>query len=463
MKTLAWLRHKLGHKSAVPILFGVSLLNFLIADSKELFLRHIPISILIVLLFISEGIVLKIFLATLELRSPQESRLWSKYEILQPSIFSAFFLLIQILTINLRGYDKILNIIDDPQSFAYYSLALRVTDPLVFVREWLDLMQVPLLYWGGHLSTHLPGYPLMIYFGFQFLGRNPQSVVWISIVLTVLAMFPLFYLAKLVSGPKVALLACALYTWIPSLSLNLPYMDLTMGTFTLCALLLFIHSLRNNRGAYHSFLGGLILSFALFLTFISASVLILAMLIAMSAQEMRQALLKLLVFLSGVFTPYLILELVFGMPFLEGALSAFKTNQWFYQHLHSLMPSVWSVEPSTFFFFLLLGFPVCALFLLTVLQQLYFSLRHVRTDTFALCVSVIMLVTMFFARLELARVALFLVPMLVICVAANLSRWELEDSLLPTSLLLSFSQFLEIYTYISQATLLSRMLGYPVV
>jgi uncharacterized membrane protein YoaT (DUF817 family) len=128
-----------------------------------------------------------------------------------------------------------------------------------------------------------------------------------------------------------------------------------------------------------------------------------------------------------------------------------------------LMPSVWSVEPSTFFFFLLLGFPVCALFLLTVLQQLYFSLRHVRTDTFALCVSVIMLVTMFFARLELARVALFLVPMLVICVAANLSRWELEDSLLPTSLLLSFSQFLEIYTYISQATLLSRMLGYPVV
>lgn len=463
MKTLAWLRHGLGHKSAVPILFGVSLLHFLIADSKQLFLRHIPISILIVLLFISEGIVLKIFLATLELGNTQESRLWSKYEILQPSAFSAIFLLIQILTINLRGYDKILNIIGDPQSFAYYSLALRVTDPLIFVREWLDLMQVPLLYWGGHLATHFPGHPLMIYFGFQFLGRNPQSVVWLSIVLTVLAMFPLFYLAKLVSGPKVALLACVLYTWIPSLSLNLPYMDLTVGTFTSCALLLFIHSLRSDRGIYHGFLGGLILSFALFLTFVSASVLILAMLLAMSVQEMRQALLKLLAFLSGVFTPYLILELVFDMPFFEGALSAFKTNQWFYQHLHSLMPSVWSFESSAFFFFLLLGLPVCALFLLTVLQQLYFSLRHVRTDAFTLGVSAIMLVTMLFARLELPRVAAFLVPMLVICVAANLSRRQLEDSLLPTSLLLSFSQFLEIYTYISQATLLSRTLGYPVV
>jgi len=323
------------------------------------------------------------------------------------------------------------------------------------------LMQVPLLYWGGHLATHLPGYPLLIYLGFQIFGRSPQPVIWLVTALSASATFPLFYLARRVYGRRAAILSCVLYSWIPAISLDLPYMDLTVTVFILTSPLLFLKSLESNGKKSYSILGCLVLALAVLLTFISAVLLVLVAIIAVCTDGRRDAF-RLLFFLCGFFLPYLVLELFLGKPILEAASWALKTNQWFYQHLHSLAPSVWSTENSTLLFLILLGLPVCLIFLAVIFRMVKAILLGAEGNAFTLGLSLMLLVTVVVVRLELARVAAFSMPMIVACVAAEITRRPTR-ALLMCGLLLSAAQYLETYTYLSQAILLSRFLGYPLV
>jgi len=463
MNRLIWLYRRSGRNILVPVLFGVSLFHFLAADAQRFFLTDICSAILIVVLFIIQSIFLKLFLEISDLRDPGSSwrNLVTRFGFLQPLVLSIIFLLVQLLTIRLRGFERLVSLVEDPQSFAYYSLALEISDPATYVHEWLALMQVPLLYWGGHLATHFPGYPLLIYLGFQLFGRNPESVILLVTSLSALVTFPLFYLARQAYGPRAAVFSCVLYSWIPSISLGIPYMDLTVAIFTLTSLLLFLKSLETDGKNSHSLLGGLVLSLAVLLTFVSAALLVLVLIVAARTDGGRRATFRLLHFLCGFLLPYVILELFFGMPFLEAASWAFRTNQWFYQHLHSLSPSVWSMQNSALLFLVLLGLPVFLIFLIAVFRMVKSILLEPRGDAFALGLSLMLLVTVVVARLELARVAVFVTPIIAVCVAAEITQ-KPTRLLWVNSLLLSAALYLETYTYLSQAILLSRFLGYPV-
>jgi len=462
---MTWFRRRTGISRPVLVLFSITLLHFLVASPQNLLLKNIPISFLIITLFVVQSILLKMFLEASNIKNKANSipRAIDRIPALQPLVFSLIFLATQMLTVQLRGLDGLLSLVEDPQSFAYYSLALRISDPLTYMREWLALMQVPLLYWGGHLATHFPGYPFMIYFGFHLFGASPQSVIWLTILLSTLALLPLFYLARLVYGSKAATVACVLYMSIPSVSMGLPYMESTVGIFTTTALLLFIRSLSSESKMSLSLLGGLIFSFATFLTFASASLLVPIVIVAISARFWRKVSTRLLSFISATFVPYLVAEVMLGMPLYEAASWAFRTHNWFHYHLHSLGPSVWSTEMSALLFFLLLGLPVCLVFLVAAFRGCSSLLRQTKTDTFALASSLMLLIVILLARLELSRVALFTVVMLVTCVAGRVVRWKPEGSLYANTLLLSFAQFLETYSYMSQASMLSRSLGYPIV
>ncbi|MBS7623679.1 glycosyltransferase family 39 protein, partial [Candidatus Bathyarchaeota archaeon] len=208
-----------------PALFGVSLCHFTLVGAHQFFLADPCSAVLIAVLFVLQAALMKFLLAI-----PQDTGSFSSRKILilhhiQPVIFTLTFFLTQILMVRLRGFDRIVNLVEDPQNFAYYSLALRISDPATYVDEWLALMQVPLLHWGGHLATHYPGYPLLIHMGFHLFGRSPHSVIMLVTVLSALAIPPLYYLARQVYGPHAAALSCILYSWIPSISLDLPYMD----------------------------------------------------------------------------------------------------------------------------------------------------------------------------------------------------------------------------------------------
>ncbi|MEM2942004.1 MAG: glycosyltransferase family 39 protein [Candidatus Bathyarchaeia archaeon] len=442
-----------------PALFAVSLFHFAAVGAHQFLLADTSSAALIAVLFVVQAAFM-IFL----FKTPQDSGSCSRKILMlhhvQPIIFTLIFLSIQMLMVGLRGFERLMSLVEDPQSFAYYSLALRISDPATYVDEWLALMQVPLLHWGGHLATHFPGYPLLIYTGFYVFGRSPHSVIMLVTALSALAILPLYYLAREAYGPNAATLSCILYSWIPSISLDLPYMDLTAAVFILSSILLFLKSQQEGKSPY-SFFGGILLFLATFLTFVSMAALVIVLIMAAWSDELRCAASRLFYFICGLIIPYVLLQLLFGMPFLEAASWAFRTNWWFHQHLYSLSPTVWSMEYSTVLFFVLLGFPTFLIFLGVNLRVLKSLIRGSAVNVLTLGISLMLLLTVTVARLELTRVAVFSTPFIAACTAAE-ATWKTSRSMIVDSLLLSSAQYLETFTYLSQATLLSRILGYPV-
>jgi hypothetical protein len=296
--------------------------------------------------------------------------------------------------------------------------------------------------------------------GSHLLGRSPHSVITLVTVLSALAIPPLYYLARQTYGPQAATLSCTLYSWIPSISLDLPYMDLTVTVFILSSVLLFLNSQQKGKSS-HSLFGGFLLFLATFLTFVSMAALVIVVIMAAWSDELRRAAFRLFHFICGLLIPYILLQLLFGIPFLEAASWAFRTNWWFHQHLYSLSPTVWSMEYSAVLFFILLGLPTFLTFLIVNSRMLRSLIHGSAVDVLTLGTSLMLLLTVTVARLELTRVAVFTTPFIAACTAAEVTR-KLSRSIVVDSLLLSSAQCLETFTYLSQAILLSKILGYPV-
>ncbi|MBS7623680.1 hypothetical protein KEJ39_08440, partial [Candidatus Bathyarchaeota archaeon] len=172
------------------------------------------------------------------------------------------------------------------------------------------------------------------------------------------------------------------------------------------------------RSSYSLF-GGILLFLATFLTFVSMATLVIALITAAWSDQLRRAASRLLHFICGLLIPYILLQLLLGMPFLKAASSAFRTNWWLHQHLYSLSPSVWSMEYSAALFFILLGLPTFLIFLSAILRVLRSLVRESAVETFTLGISLMLLVTVTIARLELTRVAAFSTPLIAACAAGE--------------------------------------------
>lgn len=380
--------------------------------------------------------------------------------ILVPLSFAMMFLLFQISIIWMKN-DQIISLIEDQQSFAYYSLALRISEPMGYISEWLREMQIPLLYWGGHMATHLPGYPLMIHIAFQIFGEHSYSVMYLVSILSALTIFPIFWISNLIYGWRVAILSCILYSWVPSLILNFPYMDLILGFFVCSSILLFLNSFRT-QNTVMSLIGGLVLSFCIFMSYVSASILVMVLIFAIFSDESKK-IINLLLYFLGTVIPYVILEMAIGWPIIQATLSAQKTNSWFYWHLHSLNPLVWNIGHSILFFFMFIGLPVCIMFFIALIRSLRYFFHEHEHSTFVLSFAAVLFITILFAKLELARVASFLIPFIVIIASGEIMKWKNGDSLVTNSILLTIAQFIVFLVHVSQVDLYSNMLGYPIV
>lgn len=380
--------------------------------------------------------------------------------ILTPFSFAMIFLLFQILIIWMKN-DQIISLIEDQQSFAYYSLALRISEPIGYISEWLREMQIPLLYWGGHMATHLPGYPLMIHVAFQIFGEHSYSVMYLVSIFSALTIFPIFWISNLIYGWRVAILSCILYSWVPSLILNFPYMDLILGFFVCSSILLFLHSFRT-QNTVMSLIGGLILSSCVFMSYVSASILVMVLIFTIFSGETKK-IVNLLLYFLGTFIPYIILETVIGWPIIQATLSAQRVNSWFYWYLNSLNPLVWNIGNSTLFFFMFIGLPVFVMFFLALIRSVRNFFNENGNSIFVLSFAAVLFITILFAKLELARVASFLIPIIAIIASGEIVKWKNENSLVTYLILLIIAQFIVFLVHISQVDLYSSMLGYPIV
>jgi hypothetical protein len=340
-------------------------------------------------------------------------------------------------------------------------LALRISEPIGYIAEWLREMQIPILYWGGHMATHLPGYPLMIHIAFKIFGGHSYSVTYLVSILSALTIFPIFWLANLIYGWRVAIFSCILYSWVPSLILNFPYMDLILGFFVCSSILFFVSSFRT-QNKIMSLVGGLILSLCIFMSYVSASILVMVLIFTIFSGETKK-IVNLLLYFIGTFIPYILLETVIGWPIIQATLSAQRVNAWFYWHLNSLNPLVWNIGSSTLFFFMFIGLPVLMMFFLALISSIRHFFNEHENSIFVLSFTVVLSITILFAKLELARVASFLIPIIVIIASGEIMKWKNENSLVTYLILLIISQFIVFLVHISQVDLYSSMLGYPIV
>jgi hypothetical protein len=382
-----------------------------------------------------------------------------KMNIIVPLSFTLIYTLIHFLMIWIKN-NQLIGLIEDQQSFAYFSLALRITEPVGYISEWLHEMQTPLLYWGGHMATHLPGYPLIIHIAFQIFGKNSYSILYLVSIILALTIFPMFWISNLIYGWKVAILSCILYSWIPSLILNFPYMDLILGFFVTLSLLFFLYSFRNEN-LIMSLIGGLTLSLCIFMSYVSASILVMIIMFTFFFGESKR-IINLLLYFLGTIIPYVIMEIVIGWPIILSTLSAHRTNSWFYWHLHSLNPLVWNIWHSTLFFFMFIGLPVCVIFFIALIRSLRNFYSQNEINAFMLSFSVALLITILFAKLELARVASFLIPFIVIISSGEIVKWN-DDGSLMNAILLIIAQFIVFFAHISQVNMYTSLLGYPIV
>ncbi|WP_455280277.1 glycosyltransferase family 39 protein [[Eubacterium] cellulosolvens] len=380
--------------------------------------------------------------------------------IIAPLSFALIFLLFQILIMWIKNA-QIVNLIEDQQSYAYYSLALRISEPAGYVSEWLREMQIPLLYWGGHMATHLPGYPLIIYIAFQIFGKNSYSVMYVVSIFSSLTIFPIFWISNLIYDWRVAVLSCALYSWVPSLILNFPYMDLILGFFVCLSVLFFLYSFRTQNKVM-SLIGGLILSLCIFMSYVSASILVMVFIFTIFSNKSKKLMNLVFYFLGTVF-PYILLEVIIGWPIIQATLSAHQTNSWFYWHLYSLNPLVWNMWRSTLFFFMFIGLPVCIVFFIALIRSLRYFFHEHEKNTFVLSFAAVLLITILVAKLELARVASFLIPFIVIIASGEIMKLKNEDGLATNSIILTIAQFIVFFVHLSQVDLYSSLLGYPIV
>lgn len=109
-----------------------------------------------------------------------------------------------------------------------------------------------------------------------------------------------------------------------------------------------------------------------------------------------------------------------------------------------------------------IGLPVCVMFFIALIRSLRNLYSQDEINAFILSFSVALLITILFAKLELARVASFLIPFIVIISSGEIVKWN-DDGSLMNSILLIIAQFIVFFVHISQVNLYTFMLGYPVV
>jgi len=103
------------------------------------------------------------------------------------------------------------------------------------------------------------------------------------------------------------------------------------------------------------------------------------------------------------------------------------------------------------------------MFFISLIRSLRYFFHEHEGSTFVLSFAAVLFITILFAKLELARVASFLIPIMVIIASGEIMKWKNENNLVTNLTLLIIAQFIIFLVHVSQVDLYSYMLGYPII
>ncbi|NOX97315.1 MAG: glycosyltransferase family 39 protein [Nitrospirae bacterium] len=395
------------------------------------------------------------------------------------SLFT-FFITLSLFSQNRFGLLELALIINHPGATGYLSVANKIGNINYFLHNYLNFMP----YLGVHAETHPPGIIFLFWLvlkmvaqlsflkiwlvnSYLFWGYNlndlvsgPGSLTFltsgflIGLLLPLigsLTVFPLYYLGKELYNQRVAVYACLLYILIPSLIMFTPTVDQTYPFLATFVIWLFYRGLKRGQAASF-FISGILLSFGIVLSFTFLALF--APLVILSIYSYGRFFPSkknlfwrgIIAFLVSFAVPFGFIFLVFHLNIVTIFLKAMSINKESYG-LGTRTYSKW-VSYNLYDFFSFAGLPISLLMFKRVISH-FKEICQKRFPWDPLLVA--FLVTLLFLNFsginlgEVARLWIFLIPLLALVSAQAIKNWGSKSCFALTVVLAL--QFLQAVAY----------------
>lgn len=279
----------------------------------------------------------------------EDSRIGKYEKIFLPSLVILGFLFqISILYFSRAGIFVLLSRIIQPEANGYFTASLTIHNLSEFIGSYNNLLS----FFSIHSSQHPPGAIIMFYFFnnlfgiFPFINEfinalpvttTPIARIWSSLLpaqkttaiftgflipfLSSFMVVPLYYLLKIYVDIRAALRGVVFYLFIPSIVLFIPLPDVVYPLFTIIGFLFLAYALKKNKPIY-LFLSGFVLSIGIFFSLsILSFVLMFLIFLFLSLRKEKRLLINFLkcsiYLLTGAFTPYILMYIVYDFNFID--------------------------------------------------------------------------------------------------------------------------------------------------
>ena len=380
------------------------------------------------------------------------------------------FIAINITVAQIDGYreiggegdpERILTLLEPytRTSLEYYGDVPRV-DELGF-RTFLRDYSNPELFdtLSGHTRTHPPGGVIFLWFVSKIFGHSlgPASIA--SIFFTALTVIPIYYLANMLQGQKVARYALLLFLITPNFVMFTgTSMDGPFSVFPILSVYLFYMAreretspdLELDAFRPYSLLTGVSLALGMFMTYSTVVVGVFLCIIALLERNRFVHYLKVLAFAAtGFIGFYLVLFVLTGFRPIEALWAAIKKDEMGMGTGYESIDRYFHLSFANLFAFLIgVGFPITTVWLRQLVSTIkdwrqdtlsseenarepgtHWIFRPENADTFVIGFLITLLFFTFSTlfTMEVERIWIFMVPFFVIPVAKHLTARPISD------------------------------------
>ncbi len=398
----------------------------------------------------------------LDLQVPNRRLIW---------IAIALFCVINIGVAQIDGYreigaegqkKRILTLLEPytRTSLEYYGDVPRV-DELGGIRKFLKDYSKPEVFdtLSGHTRTHPPGGVLFLWHVSGLFGYNLISASLITILFTALTVIPIYRLAEMLYGKKVARYALLLFLITPNFVMFTgTSMDGPFSVFPILSVYLFyvareretVPDQKWNEFRPYSLLTGLSLALGMFMTYSTVVVGVFLCVVALLERQRFAQYLKVLLFASSGFIGfYLLLFVLTGFRPIEALWAAIKKDETGMGSGYESIERYLHLSFANLFAFLIgVGVPITTVYLRQLVTAIRewrqnalasehgigeprtpWILRHENADTFVIGFLITLLYFTFstWFTMEVERIWIFMVPFFVIPVAKHLTARPISD------------------------------------
>ena len=344
-------------------------------------------------------------------------------------------------------------------SLEYYGDVPRVDE--LGIRKFLRDYSKPEVFdtLSGHTRTHPPGGVLFLWHVCGLFGYNLISASLITILFTALAVIPIYRLAELLYGKKVACYALLLFLITPNFVMFTgTSMDGPFSVFPILSVYLFyvareretVPDQKWHEFRPYSLFTGLSLALGMFMTYSTVVVGVFLCVIALLERKRFRQYLKMLLFASSGFIGfYLLLFVLTGFRPIEALWAAIKKDETGMGSGYESIERYLHLSFANLFAFLIgVGFPITTVWLRQLTSTIkewreetrspeqesgerrtLWIFRHENADTFVIGFLITLLYFTFstWFTMEVERIWIFMVPFFVIPVAKHLTARPRSD------------------------------------